>query len=104
MALRDEVIPTGDLAARLGPLEGWAGDTAGISKEYPIGWDAAVLMVAEVGPLAVELAHRPDMDVRWTGLRVFLTTHTAGDVVTELDLVTAARLDAIAAGYGSPGV
>ena len=43
------------------------------------------------------MAHRPDLDIRWTGLHVFMTTHTAGDVVTELDLATAARLDAIAA-------
>jgi pterin-4a-carbinolamine dehydratase len=36
------------------------------------------------------------MDVRWADLRVFLTTHTAGDVVTELDPVTATRLDTLA--------
>jgi 4a-hydroxytetrahydrobiopterin dehydratase len=53
-------------------------------------------MIDDIGPLAVELEHRPDMDVRWTGLKVFLTTHTVGDVVTELDLMTAARLDALA--------
>jgi 4a-hydroxytetrahydrobiopterin dehydratase len=42
------------------------------------------------------MAHRPDLDIRWTGLHVFMTTHTAGDVLTELDLAMAARLDAIA--------
>jgi len=104
MALRDQVIPAAELAGRLEALPGWHGDTAGISKEYPVGWDAAVRVVADAGPLAVELAHRPDMDVRWTGLRVFLTTHTTGDVVTELDLVTAARLDALAAAHGDAGV
>src|SRR5258708_25604874 len=97
MALRDQVIPAGELAARLEAVPGWHGDTAGIGKAYAIGWDAAVAMVADVGPLAVELAHRPDMNVRWTGLRVFLTTHTAGDVVTELDLVTASPLASIPA-------
>ena len=97
MALRDQVIPAGELDARLAALPGWHGDSSGIEKEYAIGWDAAVRMATDMGPLAIELEHRPDMDVRWTGLRVFLTTHTAGDVVTELDLVTAARLDEIAA-------
>jgi 4a-hydroxytetrahydrobiopterin dehydratase len=96
MALRDQVISAADLPARLAALPGWTGNTSGISKEYLIGWDAAVRMVAQVALLAVELEHRPDMDVRWTGLRVFLTTHTAGDVVTELDLVTAIRLDTLA--------
>jgi 4a-hydroxytetrahydrobiopterin dehydratase len=96
MALRDQVISATDLPARLAELPGWTGNTSGISKDYPIGWDAAVRMVASIGPLAIELEHRPDMDVRWTGLRVSLTTHTAGDVVTELDLATAARLDTLA--------
>jgi 4a-hydroxytetrahydrobiopterin dehydratase len=96
VALRDQVISAADLPARLAALPGWTGGTSGISKDYPVGWDAAVRVVASVGPLAAELEHRPDMDVRWTGLRVFLTTHTAGDVVTELDLVTASRLDALA--------
>ncbi|HEX4832872.1 MAG TPA: 4a-hydroxytetrahydrobiopterin dehydratase [Trebonia sp.] len=99
MALRDEIITAADLPERLAALPGWQGDTTGISKDYPIGWDSAVQMAAAAGPLAVELEHRPDMDIRWTGLRVFLTTHTAGDVVTELDLVTAARLDTLAASF-----
>jgi len=57
-----------------------------------------------IAALAVEMAHRPDLDIRWTALRVFMTTHTAGDVVTELDLATAARLDAIAAAHGAAGL
>jgi 4a-hydroxytetrahydrobiopterin dehydratase len=97
MALRDQVIPAAELDARLAAIPGWKGDTSGISKEYPVGWDTAIRIAAGTGPLAAELEHRPDMDIRWTGLRVFLTTHTAGDVVTELDLVTAARLDELAA-------
>jgi 4a-hydroxytetrahydrobiopterin dehydratase len=96
MELRDQVISGTGLPDRLASLAGWQGDASGISREYPIGWDAAVAVVSEIGPLAVEMAHRPDLDIRWTGLRVFLTTHTAGDVVTELDLAMAARLDAIA--------
>ena len=97
MELRDQVISAVDLPGRLAALPGWRGDTSGISREYPIGWDAAVTVASQLGPLAVEMAHRPDLDIRWTGLRVFMTTHTAGDVVTELDLTTAARIDAIAA-------
>ena len=96
MELRDQVIAAADLPGRLAALPGWEGDASGISREYPVGWDAAVAMTARIGMLAVEMAHRPDLDIRWTGLHVFMTTHTAGDVVTELDLATAARLDAIA--------
>lgn len=104
MALRDEVVPAGELPARLAGLPGWQGGAAGIERTYAAGWDAAAAMVAQIAPLAVEMEHRPDLDVRWSGLRVFLTTHTAGDVVTELDLAMAARLDAIAAPHGAGGV
>jgi 4a-hydroxytetrahydrobiopterin dehydratase len=97
MELRDQVISSADLPQRLAALPGWQGDTSGISREYPIGWDAAVTVASQLGPLAVEMAHRPDLDIRWTGLRVFMTTHTAGDAVTELDLAMATRIDAIVA-------
>jgi 4a-hydroxytetrahydrobiopterin dehydratase len=95
MALRDQIISTADLPGRLALLPGWQGDTRGIAKDYGIGWDAAATVMPEIAGLAVEMEHRPDLDIRWAGLHVFLTTHTAGDVLTELDLAMAARLDAI---------
>ena len=49
MALRDEIIPAGDLEARLAALGGWHGDTSGIRKDYRIGYDDAILAVAEIG-------------------------------------------------------
>ncbi len=97
MALRDQVIPAAVLAARLEALSGWHGDTRGILKDYAIDYDDAIIIVADMGTTAIELEHRPDIDIRWGRLRVWLTTHTAGDVVTELALVMAARLDAIVA-------
>jgi len=104
MALRDEIIAAEDLPARLAALPGWHGDTSGISRDYPLGWDTAAAVVPEIAALAVDMAHRPDLDIRWSALRVFMTTHTAGDVVTELDLAMAARLDAIAAARGAAGL
>lgn len=99
MAPRDEIIGAADLAARLADLDGWHGDTSGISKTYEIGYDNAIRAVADIGAAAIELEHRPDLDIRWGGLTVHLTTHTAGDVVTELDMITVKRLEEIAAKY-----
>jgi 4a-hydroxytetrahydrobiopterin dehydratase len=42
-----------------------------------------------------------DIDIRWDQLTVYLTTHTAGDVITELDFLLLARMDAIAAIHGA---
>lgn len=99
MAPRDEVVTAEQLAGRLGGLEGWRGDTSGISKDYSLDYDTAIRAVAEIGKAAIELEHRPDIDIRWDRLHVFLTTHTAGDVITELDFQLVARIDAIAATY-----
>ena len=97
MELRDQVISAADLPERLAELPGWDGDASGIFCESPVGWDTAVVMAVRIGTLAVEMAHRPDLDIRWSGQHVFMTTHTAGDVVTELDIATASRINALAA-------
>lgn len=101
MAPRDEIIPAGELSDRLAALAGWHGDTSGISRTYSIGYDDAIRAVAEIGEAAIELEHRPDIDIRWDKLTVYLTTHTADDVVTELDFLTVVRVDEIAARHGA---
>lgn len=100
MAARDEIITAAELPGRLASLGGWHGDTSGISKAYAVGYDDAIRIVGEIGQAAIELEHRPDIDIRWDRLTVYLTTHTAGDVVTELDFLLLARIDAIVAKYG----
>ncbi len=80
---------------------GWSGDTAQISQSFTVDYDTAIRIVAEVGSAAIELEHRPDIDIRWDVLRFAMTTHTAGDVVTELDFQLAERINAIAADYGA---
>jgi 4a-hydroxytetrahydrobiopterin dehydratase len=101
VAPRDEIIPAADLAARLAALDGWHGATTGISKTYTISYDAAIQAVGEIGQAAIELEHRPDIDIRWDRLTVYLTTHTAGDVVTELDFLLAERIDQITVAHGA---
>jgi 4a-hydroxytetrahydrobiopterin dehydratase len=101
MAPRDEIITGGELQRRLAGMPGWRTDGTGIFRTYAIGYDDAIRAVGEIGQAAIELEHRPDIDIRWGKLNVYLTTHTAGDVVTELDFLTAARIDGIAAKHGA---
>jgi len=49
--------------------------------------------VREVAAVAEELGHHPDMDLRYTTLVLKLTTHGAGNRVTEKDEEMAKRLD-----------
>ncbi len=100
MGLRDP-LSAEEVEQRL-TLNGWSGDTTQISKAYAVGYDTAMQIVAEIAKVAIELEHRPDIDIRWDNLRVVMTTHTAGDVVTELDFLLAERIDQIAQHHGVP--
>lgn len=100
MAPRDEVLTAEQVSDRLAVLQGWRGDTSAVTKDFGAEYDTAIKIVTEIGKVAVELQHRPDIDVRWDRLRVSMTTHTAGDVVTELDFMLIGRIEAIASSYG----
>lgn len=100
MAPRDEVLTAEQVSERLAALDGWRGDTSAVTKDFAVDYDTAIQIVAEIGKAAVELEHRPDIDIRWDRLRVSMTTHTAGDVVTELDFLLIARIEEIAGSYG----
>lgn len=101
MAPRDEVLTDDQVSTRLAELDGWRGDTRTVAKEFTVEYDTGIEMVAAIGKAAIELEHRPDLDVRWGRLRVTMTTHTAGDVVTELDFLLIDRIEAIARAYGA---
>ena len=55
----------------------------------------ALAFVNEVGRLAEEADHHPDIDIRWDTVTLRLSTHAAGGL-TEHDLALAAQIDAIA--------
>lgn len=93
-----------DVHSRIASRSGWAGDTNEIEKTFSIEYHAGVATIVEVARVAIELEHHPDIDVRWDTLRFAITTHTAGDQVTELDFLLADRIDAIAANHGGIAV
>jgi 4a-hydroxytetrahydrobiopterin dehydratase len=100
MALRDP-LPADEIRSRLADRVGWSGDTEEITKTFDVEYHAGVATIIDVAQAAIELEHHPDIDLRWDKLRFMITTHTAGDVVTELDFLLADRIDAIAAEHGA---
>lgn len=101
MAPRDEILSADDIRARFAERVGWTGDTQEITKTFDVAYHAAVAIIVEVARAAIELVHHPDIDLRWDKLRFMVTTHTAGDRVTELDFLLADRIDTIAAQHGA---
>jgi 4a-hydroxytetrahydrobiopterin dehydratase len=100
MALRDP-LTADEIRARLAERVGWAGDTEEIEKTFDVEYHAGVAIVVEVAQVAIELEHHPDIDIRWGRLRFAITTHTAGDKVTELDFLLVDRIDTIADQHGA---
>jgi 4a-hydroxytetrahydrobiopterin dehydratase len=104
MAPRDEVLTPDEIRARFAARVGWTGDTQEITKTFDVEYHAGVEIIVEVAQAAIELEHHPDLDLRWDKLRFIITTHTAGDVVTELDFLLADRIDEIAGKHGATAV
>jgi 4a-hydroxytetrahydrobiopterin dehydratase len=95
-----ELLSAPDIADRLGGLEGWAGDPAGISRTVKLpAFLTAIAVVDRVAAVAEEMDHHPDIDIRWRTLTFACATHSAGGV-TDKDFALARRIDEIVAAAG----
>ena len=84
-----------DAAAALSDLPLWSGGVEGIERTLQLpSFRAAVEAVSAIADVAELLDHHPDMDLRWTSVRVAVVTHSAGGL-TELDLELARRVDTL---------
>jgi 4a-hydroxytetrahydrobiopterin dehydratase len=84
-----------DVTAALNDLPLWSGGTDGIERTIRLpSFRAAVEAIGMIADVAEEMDHHPDIDLRWTKVRVAVVTHSAGGL-TELDLALARRVDAL---------
>jgi 4a-hydroxytetrahydrobiopterin dehydratase len=96
--LRPPRLSPDDVAAALSDLPLWSGGTDGIERTLELpSFRAAVEAISMIADVAEELDHHPDMDLRWTKVRVAVVTHSAGGL-TELDLELARRVDVLVPG------
>ncbi|SCX38200.1 4a-hydroxytetrahydrobiopterin dehydratase [Klenkia marina] len=92
---RPQALSDGEVAAAVAELTHWDGDAQGIYRRLEFdSFRAAVDTVVQIAEVAEEMDHHPDLDIRYTSVRVAVVTHDAGGV-TELDLELARRVDAI---------
>ena len=84
------------LADALAHLDGWVGDTSGITRTVSLPtFPAAIAAVDRIAEAAQAADHHPDIDIRWRTLTLRLTTWDAGSRVTDQDTSLAAQIDAI---------
>lgn len=100
--MRDPLDPAAITAALAG-LADWHGDTQVLRRTVSEpNLDTALRLVGMVAAVADELDHHPEVsvDVYRKTVTFATTTHSAGDVVTEQDVLLAARIDACANALG----
>ena len=95
---RPPALSPDDVTAALTELPRWSGGPDGIERtlELPT-FRSAVEAISMIADVAEQLDHHPDMDLRWTKVRVAVATHSAGGL-TDLDLQLARRVDLLVPG------
>jgi 4a-hydroxytetrahydrobiopterin dehydratase len=95
-----EPLDEDEIGAALRALDGWSGDTSGITRTAKLStFPAAIGVVDEVAIVAEDMDHHPDIDIRWRTLTFRCVTHSAGGV-TQRDIDLAQRIDEIIAEQG----
>jgi 4a-hydroxytetrahydrobiopterin dehydratase len=91
-----EVYSESEVRSRLVALEGWERSRDVIERQYTFAtFMAGIEFVNRLARAADELDHHPDIDIRYTRVKLALTTHSAGGI-TDLDFQMASRADLLA--------
>ena len=81
---------------RLAGLSGWKIEAGELVKTFQFkDFRASLRFVNEVGELAEQAGHHPDIDIRYNRVRLALTTHDAGGL-TQKDFDLAAQAQKLA--------
>ena len=90
------LLSESEVATALELLPRWGGDAQALRRDVECpSFTAAAELVCELAPIADELDHHPDVDIRWRTVTFRLSTHSAGGV-TRMDVDLARRIDGLA--------
>ncbi len=90
-----ELLTPQDIKAWLKKLPEWELDKKHIERVYEFDdFNGAIDFVNSVAEIAEEDEHHPDIDIRYTKVRIALSTHSEGGI-TDLDFETAERIDTL---------
>lgn len=99
MSTAPEPLPADVLQRRLADLPGWRAGQGTIERTLEFAdFRAAFAFMTRVAAEADALDHHPDWSNVYRRVTIRLSTHEAGNRVTERDLELAARIDRLAAG------
>ena len=89
------LLSDSDIKKELASLKGWKQEGKEIVKQYELkDFVHAMGFVNSVALLAEKVNHHPDIDIRWSKVKLVLSTHSAGGL-TEKDFNLAKQIDAL---------
>ena len=98
MASKEPTYDDAQVTAKLADLPGWYHEDGWIRRYYKTdGWPTTLMLVNAIGYAAEAAYHHPDLDIRYTKVRVALTTHDQGGI-TDKDFALAVDIDGVSEG------
>ena len=92
------VLTEADITKRLKALEGWKVSGGELTKTFKLAsFPFAIEFVQQIGTIAEEVQHHPDMDIRFDKVKIALSTHDENGI-TEKDFDLAAQIEALLEG------
>ncbi|MFM7743056.1 MAG: 4a-hydroxytetrahydrobiopterin dehydratase [Verrucomicrobiota bacterium] len=90
------VLSSHRIQEALADLPGWTYAHAKLSRTYHFrDFAAALVFINQVGALAESHGHHPEIHNTWNKVALSLTTHDAGNQVTEKDVALARALSSL---------
>ena len=91
-----------EVTSRVKGLDGWRLEGDFIAKDFEFEtFMDGIRFIGQVAGVAEELDHHPDIQVRYTSVKLSLQTHSEGGV-TEMDIELAKRVDSLTSWRRSP--
>ena len=88
-------LTDGEVQAALKSLPGWGVESGAIVKTFKFSRFAdGIAFVQRVAKAADAMDHHPDIDIRYTKIRVALSTHDAGGI-TGMDTKLAGQIESL---------
>ena len=85
-----------EIQEALSGLDGWGVEHAKLLKVYKLkDFKAALAFMNQVGAVAEQLNHHPEIHNNWNMVALRLCTHDAGGQITEKDLTLARAIQSI---------
>ncbi len=95
-------ISESDIQTALADLTGWSFEGDALVREYACtDFESAIAFVVRIGFEAARMDHHPELFNVYSTLRILLTTHDAGDRVTQRDLDLARAIEPISLAFCS---